>query len=193
MSANGVFNEALGFTFFGGGYSTIEGEANNVLELTFSSDVFNPIAAELNQTISFDVVAGVETPTVYGEASVSIDFSLNQSGRIVFGRQGYGTSANNEINFTTDGLGLVTVSGVATPTFEILFDGRMAQFSLGQSTAAFALALNSNVVNYTLLNKSRTGKNSFELTRHKSNEIRIRTGPNGVIIRKPGTNYAEIR
>ena len=82
MSANGVFTSTLDISFFGGGFSTIEGQASGVFDLSFTSDVFNPVLAELNQTLTFDVEAGIVTPTIYGEFSGAIDFTLDQSGRI---------------------------------------------------------------------------------------------------------------
>mgnify|MGYP003635561802 FL=1 len=165
MSANGVFTSTLDYSFFGGGFSTIEGGASGDFTLAFTSDVFNPVYAELDQTLTFDVVAGIVTPTVYGEFDGTIDFSLNQSGRIEFGIQSYLTSANNEVEFSASSTGLVPVTGSFTPTFDINFSGTMAQFSLVQGATAFSFDLDSVVQNYTLLNKTRAGKNATELTR----------------------------
>jgi len=193
MSANGVFTSTLDISFFGGGYSTIEGVASSVFDLSLSSDVFNPVYAELNQTLTFDVAAGIVTPTVYGEFSGTIDFSLNQSARIEFGVQSYLYSSNNEINFTASSTGLVPVSGISTPTLEISFSGTMAQFSTLDGATAFGFVLNGIGQNYDLLNKSRFGSNDAELTRFASNEIVIKQEPNDVKIRNSGITYAEVR
>jgi|TARA_B110000908_G_C10263663_1_gene461474 hypothetical protein len=193
MSANGVFTSTLDYSFFGGGFSTIEGGASGDFTLAFTSDVFNPVYAELDQTLTFDVVAGIVTPTVYGEFDGTIDFSLNQSGRIEFGIQSYLTSANNEVEFSASSTGLVPVTGSFTPTFDINFSGTMAQFSLVQGATAFSFDLDSVVQNYTLLNKTRAGKNATELTRFNSSEVVIKQEPNGVKIRNTGITYAEVR
>jgi|GEM_PF-4571346 len=192
MSANGVFTSTIDFEFFGGGYSTIEGQANSSFDLSFTSNVFVPIVATISpQTIDFNLSAGIVTPTVYGDFTGSIDFALDA--RIEFGRQGYGTSANNEIDFSATGSGYVTVEGFAAPTLDFSISATMAQFSLAEATAAFDFAVNSYVQNYTLLNKSRGGKNSFELTRFSSNGVRIKQLQNGVKVRNPGTNQVVVK
>lgn len=192
MSANGVFTSTIDYSFFGGGYSTIEGGANSTFDLTIASNVFVPINASLTQSIDFSFQAGVETPTVYGDFAGTIDFTLDEA-RIVFGRQGYGTSANNEINFSATGSGYVTVEAIAQPIIGFTISATMAQFSLGQATAAFDFAARGIGQNYTLLNKSRGGKNGAQLTRFSSNNVRIKQQPNGVKIRNPGTNNAVVR
>ena len=193
MSANGVFTSTLDISFFGGGFSTIEGQASGVFDLSFTSNVFNPVLAELNQILTFDVEAGIVTPTIYGEFSGAIDFTLDQSGRIEFGIQSYLTSANNELDFTAISYGKVPVAATANPTFEILFSGTMAQFSEIEGATAFDFSLYGYGENYTLLNKTRFGKNDAELTRLASNEAVIKQEPNDVKIRNSGITYAEVR
>ena len=167
MSANGVFTSTLDLSFFGGGFSTIAGEASGTFDYTFSSDVFVPVLAELNQTLTFDVQVAVETPTVYGEFSGTIPFTLTEPARIEFGIQSYLYSGNNEIDFTASSSGFSVISGGADIIFPITISGTMAQFSLGQTTGAFGFALNSTVINYTLTNRARSGPNSIELTNTK--------------------------
>ena len=162
MSANGALTSTLDFSFFGGGYSTIVGGAEGTFNYAFTSDVFVPVYATLDQTISFDVEAGIVTPTVYGEFSGTIDFTLTEPARIEFGIQSYIYSGNNEINFTASASGFSIIAGAADITLPITFSGTMAQFSLGQTTNAFGYALNSKVINYTLTNKSRLGINDIE-------------------------------
>ncbi len=195
MSANGVFTSTLDFSFFGGGFSTIAGEASSTFDYTFSSDVFIPVLAELNQTIPFTVQVSVETPTVYGEFSGTIPFTLTEPARIEFGIQSYLYSGNNQIDFTASASGFSVIAGSADITFPILFSGTMAQFSLGQTTGAFDFSLNSSVVNYTLTNKTRSGFNSIELTRTKENGVVIRriSEPNDIKLKDIGLTYAEVR
>ena len=174
MSANGALTSTLDFSFFGGGYSTIVGGAEGTFNYAFTSDVFVPVYATLDQTISFDVEAGIVTPTVYGEFSGTIDFTLTEPARIEFGIQSYIYSGNNEINFTASASGFSIIAGGANITLPITFSGTMAQFSLGQTTNAFGYTLNSKVINYTLTNKSRLGINDIELTRNMENGVVIR-------------------
>ena len=195
MSANGVFTSTLDLSFFGGGYSTIAGEASSTFDYTFSSDVFVPVLAELNQTLTFDVQAGIVTPTVYGEFSGNIDFTLTEPARIEFGIQSYLYSGNNEINFTSSSSGFSIIAGTADITFPITISGTMAQFSLGQTTGAFGFALNSKVINYTLTNRARSGFNSIELGNTKENNVLIRriSEPNDIKLKNIGLTYAEVR
>ena len=70
----------------------------------------------------------------------------------------------------------------------------MAQFSLGQTTGAFAFAVQSKGMNYTLLNKSRPNlTNGIRLTDAQVNNVNIKMEPNGVKIRDNGSNYVQIR
>jgi hypothetical protein len=195
MSANGVFTSTLDFSFFGGGFSTIAGEASSTFDYTFSSDVFIPVLAELNQTLTFDVQAGIVTPTVYGEFSGTIPFTLTEPARIEFGIQSYLYSGNNEINFTSSSSGFSIIAGSADITFPITISGTMAQFTLGQTTGAFGFALNSKVINYTLTNRARSGPNSIELTRTMENDIVIRrvSEPNDIRLKDTGLTNAEVR
>ena len=194
MSANGVFTSTLDFGFFGGGYSTIAGGASSTFDYTFSSDVFIPVLAELNQTLTFDVQAGIVTPTVYGEFSGTIPFTLTEPARIEFGIQSYLYSGNNEINFTSSSSGFSVITGSADITFPITISGTMAQFSLGQTTGAFSYALQSKVINYTLLNKSRPNlTNGIRLQDTQNNQVTIKQQPNGVKIRNNGENFVIIR
>lgn len=195
MSANGALTSTLDFSFFGGGYSTIVGGAEGTFNYTFTSDVFVPVYATLDQTISFDVEAGIVTPTVYGEFSGTIDFTLTEPARIEFGIQSYIYSGNNEINFTASASGFSIIAGGADITLPIIFSGTMAQFSLGQTTNAFGYALNSKVINYTLTNKSRLGINDIELTRNMENGVVIRriSEPNDIRLKDSGETFAEVR
>tara|TARA_B110000459_G_scaffold156767_1_gene171592 strand:+ start:1195 stop:1782 length:588 start_codon:yes stop_codon:yes gene_type:complete len=195
MSANGALTSTLDFSFFGGGYSTIVGGAEGTFNYAFTSDVFVPVYATLDQTISFDVEAGIVTPTVYGEFSGTIDFTLTEPARIEFGIQSYIYSGNNEINFTASASGFSIIAGGADITLPIIFSGTMAQFSLGQTTNAFGYALNSKVINYTLTNKSRLGINDIELTRNMENGVVIRriSEPNDIRLKDSGETFAEVR
>ena len=195
MSANGALTSTLDFSFFGGGYSTIVGGAEGTFNYAFTSDVFVPVYATLDQTISFDVEAGIVTPTVYGEFSGTIDFTLTEPARIEFGIQSYIYSGNNEINFTASASGFSIIAGGADITLPITFSGTMAQFSLGQTTNAFGYALNSKVINYTLTNKSRLGINDIELTRNMENGVVIRriSEPNDIRLKDSGETFAEVR
>jgi|TARA_B110000483_G_scaffold132940_1_gene159028 hypothetical protein len=195
MSANGALTSTLDFSFFGGGYSTIVGGAEGTFNYAFTSDVFVPVYATLDQTISFDVEAGIVTPTVYGEFSGTIDFTLTEPARIEFGIQSYIYSGNNEINFTASASGFSIIAGGANITLPITFSGTMAQFSLGQTTNAFGYALNSKVINYTLTNKSRLGINDIELTRNMENGVVIRriSEPNDIRLKDSGETFAEVR
>jgi hypothetical protein len=195
MSANGALTSTLDFSFFGGGYSTIVGGAEGTFNYAFTSDVFVPVYATLDQTISFDVEAGIVTPTVYGEFSGTIDFTLTEPARIEFGIQSYIYSGNNEINFTASASGFSIIAGGANITLPITFSGTMAQFSLGQTTNAFGYALNSKVINYTLTNKSRLGINDIELTRNMENGVVIRriSEPNNIRLKDSGETFAEVR
>ena len=195
MSANGALTSTLDFSFFGGGYSTIVGGAEGTFSYAFTSDVFVPVYATLDQTISFDVEAGIVTPTVYGEFSGTIDFTLTEPARIEFGIQSYIYSGNNEINFTASASGFSIIAGGADITLPIIFSGTMAQFSLGQTTNAFGYALNSKVINYTLTNKSRLGINDIELTRNMENGVVIRriSEPNDIRLKDSGETFAEVR
>ena len=71
----------------------------------------------------------------------------------------------------------------------------MAQFSLGQTTGAFGFSLNSNVINYTLTNKARSGFNTIELTNNRENDVIIRRAsePNDIKLKNIGLTYAEVR
>ena len=195
MSANGALTSTLDFSFFGGGYSTIVGGAEGTFNYAFTSDVFVPVYATLDQTISFDVEAGIVTPTVYGEFSGTIDFTLTEPARIEFGIQSYIYSGNNEINFTASASGFSIIAGGANITLPITFSGTMAQFSLGQTTNAFGYTLNSKVINYTLTNKSRLGINDIELTRNMENGVVIRriSEPNDIRLKDSGETFAEVR
>jgi len=195
MSANGALTSTLDFSFFGGGYSTIVGGAEGTFNYAFTSDVFVPVYATLDQTISFDVEAGIVTPTVYGEFSGTIDFTLTEPARIEFGIQSYIYSGNNEINFTASASGFSIIAGAADITLPITFSGTMAQFSLGQTTNAFGYTLNSKVINYTLTNKSRLGINDIELTRNMENGVVIRriSEPNDIRLKDSGETFAEVR
>lgn len=195
MSANGALTSTLDFSFFGGGYSTIVGGAEGTFNYAFTSDVFVPVYATLDQTISFDVEAGIVTPTVYGEFSGTIDFTLTEPARIEFGIQSYIYSGNNEINFTASSTGFSIIVGGANITLPITFSGTMAQFSLGQTTNAFGYTLNSKVINYTLTNKSRLGINDIELTRNMENGVVIRriSEPNDIRLKDSGETFAEVR
>jgi len=195
MSANGALTSTLDFSFFGGGYSTIVGGAEGTFNYAFTSDVFVPVYATLDQTISFDVEAGIVTPTVYGEFSGTIDFTLTEPARIEFGIQSYIYSGNNEINFTASSTGFSIIAGAADITLPITFSGTMAQFSLGQTTNAFGYTLNSKVINYTLTNKSRLGINDIELTRNMENGVVIRriSEPNDIRLKDSGETFAEVR
>ena len=69
----------------------------------------------------------------------------------------------------------------------------MAQFSEIEGATAFDFSLYGYGENYTLLNKTRFGKNDAELTRLASNEVVIKQEPNDVKIRNSGITYAEVR
>lgn len=195
MSANGVFTSTLDFSFFGGGYSVLVGGAEGTFDYTFTSDVFVPVYATLDQTLTFDVQAGIVTPTIYGEFSGTIPFTLTEPARIEFGIQSYMYSGNNEIDFTASATGFSIIAGSADITLPLIFSGTMAQFSLGQATGAFGYALNSKVVNYTLTNKSRLGINSIEIGRHSYNDVIIRRSsePNDIRLKDSGETFAEVR
>tara|TARA_B110000503_G_scaffold54658_1_gene87787 strand:+ start:3587 stop:4168 length:582 start_codon:yes stop_codon:yes gene_type:complete len=193
MSANGVFTSTIDYSFFGGGYSTIEGGVSGAIDVAFTSDVIVPVQATFEHILGFGFVGGIVTPTVYAEAAGDISFTLSNA-FIEFGIQSYLFSGNNEISFTGSATALAPISVSFTPTFDINFSGTMAQFSLGQTTGAFAYALNSKGQNYTLLNKSRPNKkNGINLTDAQHNGVTLRMQPNGVKIRDNGTNYVEIR
>ena len=95
MSANGVFTSTIDYTLFGGGYSVLVGGASGTFDVSIASDVVVPVVATSTNSLDFTLTAGVETPTIYGTASGSLDFSMNQSGFIVFGIQSYLYSGNN--------------------------------------------------------------------------------------------------
>lgn len=192
--SNGVTTGSIDFSFFGGGYSVLVGQANGTFDVSITSDVFVPVHANANNTVEFFVTAGVETPTIYGEFNGTVDFSLNESGRIVFGRQGYGESANLSIEFTGSATATNPIVGSFDNIFPIEFSGTMAQFSLGQTTGAFSYALQSKVVNYTLLNKSRPNlTNGIRLQDTQNNQVTIKQEPNGVKVRNSGENFVIIR
>jgi len=191
--SNGVTG-SIDFSFFGGGYSVLVGEVTGTFDVSIASDVFVPVHANANNTVDFFIAAGVETPTIFGEFNGTIDFSLNESGRIEFGRQGYGTSANNEITFIGSATAFNPIVGGFDNVLPITFSGTMAQFSLGQTTGAFSYALQSKVVNYTLLNKSRPNlTNGIKLQDTQNNQVNIKQEPNGVKIRNNGETFVEIR
>jgi hypothetical protein len=192
--SNGTFTGSIDYTFFGGGFSVLVGQANSTFDLSFTSDVFTPVHANANNTVDFFLTAGVETPTIYGEFNGTIEFDLNQSGRIEFGRQGYGESANLSIEFTGSATAFNPIVGSFDNIFPIEFSGTMAQFSLGQTTGAFSYALQSKVINYTLLNKSRPNlTNGIRLQDTQNNQVTIKQQPNGVKIRNNGENFVIIR
>ena len=75
MSANGAIITTLDFSFFGGGYLEVTGEATGSLPMIFGSSAVVPITGEIQPvTLDFIFQAGIETPTVYGEANLSISF-----------------------------------------------------------------------------------------------------------------------
>lgn len=194
MSANGVFTSTIDYTLFGGGYSVLVGGASGTFDVSFASDVVVPVVATSTNSLDFTLTAGVETPTIYATASGSLDFSMNQSGFIVFGIQSYLYSGNNEINFAASSTGIAPIVGVSNGLFPITISGTMAQFSLGQTTGAFAFAVQSKGMNYTLLNKSRPNlTNGIRLTDAQVNNVNIKMEPNGVKIRDNGSNYVQIR
>jgi hypothetical protein len=192
--SNGVTTGSIDFSFFGGGYSVLVGDVSGAFDVSIASDVFVPVHAEANNTIDFFITAGIETPTIFGEVNVTVDFSLNESGRIEFGRQGYGESANLSIEFTGSATAFNPIVGSFDNIFPIEFSGTMAQFSLGQTTGAFSYALQSKVINYTLLNKSRPNlTNGIRLQDTQSNQVNVKQQPNGVKIRNNGENFVIIR
>jgi hypothetical protein len=192
--SNGVTTGSIDFNFFGGGYSVLVGDVSGAFDVSIASDVFVPVYANANNTLDFFITAGIETPTIFGEASGTIDFSLNQSGRIEFGIQSYLYSGNNEITFVGSATAFNPIVGGFDNVFPITFSGTMAQFSLGQTTGAFSYALQSKVINYTLLNKSRPNlTNGIKLQDTQNNQVNIKQEPNGVKIRNSGETFVEIR
>lgn len=196
MSANGSVTSTLDYEFFGGAVvknsGTLSGNLNNVLE--FSAVV--PVNAEpFNYTLEFGLTAGIETPTVYGEATnLSIGFDMNQSGFIEFGVQRYLVSNANTmfIPFGASSEGYSVVSGVFDNILPFTSETNIYVFSEGPASGSITFSVLGKGTNASTHIYDRVGENFCEFQGVDHNGVLMVYESNDVKIIDNGIRQAEI-
>jgi hypothetical protein len=197
MSANGAIITTLDFSFFGGGYLEVTGEATGSLPMIFGSSAVVPITGEIQPvTLDFIFQAGIETPTVYGEANLSISF--DSYGFIEFGVQRFGEvgQANQAILFeyTANSAGYVTTHGYFDNTLNFNLDTNIFVFSLGETSGFInGWGVNSTALNISTREYSEDGINIVDIDKIEFNDALVLVDSNYVEINPNGITYAEIK
>lgn len=191
MSANGAFSTTLDFDFFGGGYLQLSGEVSGLIETSFVSYAQVPIFAEAPLTLDFEFTAGIETPTVYGNANLS--FSFDAGGVIEFGVSRYGSVANNVLfDYTSESLGYVKTHAYFSPTLEFTLDTNIYVFSEGDSAGLYNFSVESTGLNISTRSYSRDGASYCSFNGIDFNDLHINDESNSIKIINNGMTQAEI-
>lgn len=197
MAANGTFTSTLDYDFFGGGYVFTSGTASGSIDPILDASARVPIVGEIQpQSISFSLTeAGIETPTIYGSAeNLSIDFTLDQSGRIEFGVQRYLTTNSNTmiISFGGSANGYSIVSGVLDQVLTFTPDTNIYVFSEGPALGIIDFSVLSKGTNAATHVYSLFGSNDLTFNSIDYNDVKIVAESNDVKIIDNGIRQAEI-
>jgi hypothetical protein len=192
MSANGAFSTTLDYQFFGGGYSRVSGEVSGLIETSLIFDAQVPITGEIsNFNLDFSFVAGVETPTIYGNADLSFGFVA--SGQAEQGIQTFGKSEwINRLPFEASSEGYVVVSGNLNQTLEFNLDTNIFLFSDGDGAGSFGFSLASKGTNVSTGIYHREGANYCTLDGSDYNSVQILLSYNDLHLVDSGIRQAEI-
>lgn len=197
MAANGTFTSTLDYDFFGGGYVFTSGTASGSIDPILDASARVPITGEIQPiTISFELTeAGIETPTIYGSAeNLSIDFTVDQSGRIEFGVQRYLTTNSNTmiISFGGSANGYSIVSGVLDQFLTFTPDTNIYVFSEGPALGIIDFSVLSKGTNAATHVYSLFGSNDLTFNSIDYNDVKIVAESNDVKIIDNGIRQAEI-
>lgn len=196
MSANGSIATTLDYEFFGGAVVKNAGTLTGALEPSLVFVAQNPVNAEpFTYTLEFGLTAGIETPTVYGEATnLSIDFTIDQSGFIEFGVQKYLTSNANTmiIPFGATGEGYSVVSGTFDNILPFTSETNIYVFSEGPAAGTFGFTVLGRGTNYSTHIYDKVGANEVTFQGIDSNDTKMIAESNDVIIIDNGIRQAEI-
>ena len=195
MSANGAVITTLDFEFFGGGYTQLSGEVSGIIEPSLVSYAKIPIVGYIEPvTLDFTFTAGIETPTIYGNANLS--FGFTGSATVEFGVERYATvGANTQailFEYTANSAGYVTTHAYFNPTLEFTLSTNIYIFSLGDSSGSYSFDVESTGINVSTRSYSINGANYCEFDAVDFNDVQIIAQSNYVEIVNNGTTQAEI-
>ena len=196
MSANGSIVTTLDYDFFGGAVVKNSGTLTGALEPSLVFVAQNPVNAEpFTFTLEFGLTAGIETPTVYAEATnLSIDFTIDQSGFIEFGVQKYLYSNANTmiIPFGATGEGFSTIEGTFDNILPFTSETNIYVFSEGPASGTFGFTVLGKGTNHSTHIYDRIGANEVSFQGIENNDVRMVADSNDVIIIDNGIRQAEI-
>ena len=196
MSANGSINTTLDYQFFDGAVVKTGGTLTGALEPSLVFVAQNPVNAEpFTYTLEFGLVAGIETPTVYGEATnLSIDFTIDQSGFIEFGVQRYLTSNANTmiIPFGATSEGYSIVEGTFDNILPFTSETNIYVFSEGPAAGTFGFTVLGKGTNVATHIYARVGASFVQFQGIDHNGVKMISDSNDVNIVDNGIRQAEI-
>jgi hypothetical protein len=191
----GAVTTTLDFGFFGGGYTQVSGVWSGSIDATFTSTAFAPVNGILSPvTLEFALVAGIETPTVYGRAA-DLSFDFAASSTVEFGVQRFGAVGTEKVvlfEYTAESTGYNLTHANFNPTLDFTLDTEIYLFSSGGSVGSYGFNITSTGLNISTRSYSRDGATYCEFNAVDFNDAHIKLQSNSMEITNNGINYAEI-